>query len=124
MRKYTETHEWIAISGNEGTIGITDFAQNQLGDIVFVDFPAPGKKIRKGESLGLIESVKASSEFYSPVSGTVKSVNSKVSEQPELVNQSPMEDGWLVKLELASTSELSSLLDEAAYEKKASEGGH
>ena len=113
--KYTKDHEWVAVSGDTGTVGITDYAQKELGDIVFVELPEVGQELRSGETLGNIESVKAVSELFSPVSGTVLAVNEALEEQAELVNQDPHGGGWIVKIKLAEPGELDDLMDAAAY---------
>jgi glycine cleavage system H protein len=115
-RRYTKTHEWLAIDGKTATVGITDFAQAQLGDVVFLDMPGPGRKIAKGETFGVIESVKAASDLYAPVAGTVASVNEKLAANPELVNSDPYGDGWILKLEMAGAPP-TDLMDEAEYKK-------
>jgi len=113
-RRYTKTHEWLVAEGKTVTIGITDFAQSQLGDVVFLELPSPGRKLAVRESFGVVESVKAASDLYSPVAGRVAAVNEKLATTPELVNQDPYGDGWLLKVEL--TGDLpSDLLDEAGY---------
>ncbi|MDD2714445.1 MAG: glycine cleavage system protein GcvH [Candidatus Wallbacteria bacterium] len=122
--KFTKTHEWISLKGDTGTVGLTDFAQHELGDIVYVELPQKGKKVKQGETLGMIESVKASSDFFSPASGEVIEVNSSLADAPETVNQSPQNDGWLVKLKLSNQKELDSLLSAGDYEKTAAEGAH
>ena len=120
--KYTSTHEWVQTnSDDELTMGITEHAQELLGDLVFVDLPEVGNKICAGDDLGVVESVKAASDFYAPVSGVVVSVNPKVSEDPALVNQHPYEDGWLVKIKPDSSSELEELLSAEEYKKVAEE---
>ncbi|KAI9911820.1 hypothetical protein PsorP6_009651 [Peronosclerospora sorghi] len=113
--KYTLQHEYVKINGNEGTVGITDFAQNSLGDVVYVDLPAVGDKFKKGEAFGAVESVKAASDLYSPATGTVTAVNENLADEPSLVNEEAMTGGWFIKLELDDTSDLDDLLDEAAY---------
>ena len=117
-RRYTKSHEWLIVDGNTVTVGITDFAQSQLGDVVFLDLPAPGRKLVAGESFGVVESVKAASDLYAPVSGRIAAVNEKLSARPELVNSDPYGDGWILKLELSGELP-SDLLDEAAYKKVA-----
>jgi glycine cleavage system H protein len=120
-RRYTKTHEWVTVDGKTVTVGITDFAQSQLGDVVFLELPSPGRKLALRESFGVVESVKAASDLYSPVAGKVSAVNDKLTSKPELVNSDPYGDGWIMKVEL--TGELpGDLLDEAAY-KKATEAG-
>ena len=112
-RKYTASHEWIVREGETATIGITDFAQAQLGDVVFLELPAPGAKLKPGESFGVIESVKAASDLYAPAAGTVLEVNEKLTKNPELVNSEPYGGGWLLKLQLEGEPE--GLLSESEY---------
>lgn len=112
---FTKEHEWIAVEGDAATVGITDFAQTQLGDVVFVEVPAEGTRLAKGAEAAVVESVKAASDIYSPVSGTVTQGNAKLVDDPELVNSSPEEDGWFFKLTLSDPAELESLMDAAAY---------
>lgn len=114
-RYFTEDHEWIEVDGEVATVGITDYAQEQLGDIVFVEVPAEGKQVAKGDEAAVVESVKAASDVYAPVSGTVVEGNAALEEDPALVNSSPEEDGWFFKLTLADASELEALMDAAAY---------
>jgi glycine cleavage system H protein len=115
-RLYTKTHEWLIVEGKTVTIGITDFAQSQLGDVVFLELPNPGRKLEPGESFGVVESVKAASDLYSPVSCRVTAVNDKLASKPELINSDPYGDGWILKLEL--TGEVpKDLMDEAGYKK-------
>jgi glycine cleavage system H protein len=119
-RRYTKSHEWLTADGKSVTVGITDFAQAQLGDVVFLELPAPGRKLTAGESFGVVESVKAASDLYSPVSGRITAVNDKLAAHPELINSDPYGDGWILQLEL--TGDLpDGLLDEAGY-KKVAEG--
>lgn len=113
--KYSEDHEWVKVDGNTVTIGITDFAQGELGDIVFVELPEEGDEMTKGESFGSVESVKTVSELYAPLNGTITEVNEELEDSPELVNESPFEEAWMVKIELADTSQLDDLLDADAY---------
>ena len=117
-RRYTKSHEWLTLDGKNVTVGITDFAQSQLGDVVFLELPAPGRKLTAGESFGVVESVKAASDLYSPVAGRIIAVNDKLTAHPELVNSDPYGDGWILKLELSGELP-SNLLDEAAYKKVA-----
>ena len=117
-RRYTKSHEWLTVDGKTATVGITDFAQSQLGDVVFLELPAPGRKLTAGESFGVVESVKAASDLYSPVSGRITAVNEKLAAHPELINSDPYGDGWILKLELAGELP-DGLLDEAAYKKVA-----
>jgi glycine cleavage system H protein len=117
-RRYTKSHEWLTAEGKTVTVGITDFAQSQLGDVVFLELPAPGRKLTAGESFGVVESVKAASDLYSPVSGSITAVNDKLAAHPELINSDPYGDGWILKVELAGELP-EGLLDEAAYKKVA-----
>ena len=113
--KYTKDHEWIQIDGDTGIVGITDYAQGELGDIVFVELPSIGKSIKQHESFGTIEAVKAVSDLYAPASGVVLEVNKDLSTTPEVVNKEPYGKGWMVKMTLSNPSELSTLLNAAAY---------
>ena len=115
-RLYTKSHEWLTVDGMSVTVGITDFAQSQLGDVVFLELPKPGRKLDAGESFGVVESVKAASDLYSPVSGRVAAVNEQLAAKPELINSDPYGDGWILKLELAGDLP-TDLMDEAAYKK-------
>ncbi|HKW58167.1 MAG TPA: glycine cleavage system protein GcvH [Candidatus Dormibacteraeota bacterium] len=115
-RRYTKTHEWVTVDGKHATIGITDFAQAQLGDVVFLELPTAGRKLAERETFGVIESVKAASDLYSPVAGRISSVNEKLASQPELINSDPYGEGWILKLELSGDAP-SDLLDEAGYKK-------
>lgn len=115
--KYVETDEWIRVEGTTATIGITDYAQDALNDIVFVEFPEVGATFEKGDSFGVVESVKAASDLHMPVAGTVTEINSALEDDPEVINANPYTDGWLVKITLANVSELDGLMDAAAYEK-------
>jgi glycine cleavage system H protein len=117
-RRYTKSHEWLTAEGKSVTVGITDFAQSQLGDVVFLELPAPGRKLTAGETFGVVESVKAASDLYSPVSGRITAVNEKLAAHPELINSDPYGDGWILKVELAGELP-DGLLDEAAYKKVA-----
>lgn len=113
--KFTKDHEWIRVEGDEGTIGISDYAQNSLGDIVFVELPSAGTTLAKGDEAAVVESVKAASEIYSPVSGEVTAANDGLANDPSLVNTSAMDDGWFYKIKLADASELDGLMDEDQY---------
>lgn len=115
-RYFTEDHEWIDVDGDIGTVGITEYAQEQLGDIVFVDVPEEGKELTKGDEAAVVESVKAASDVYTPVSGTVIEGNAALADTPGLVNEDPEGDGWFFKLTLTDTGELEGLMDESAYE--------
>jgi len=112
---FTKDHEWIAVEGPIGTVGITDYAQEQLGDITFVELPGEGTSVGKGDSVSVVDSVKAASDVYTPVSGEVREVNTALSDKPELVNTRPESEGWLFKVLLSNASELDSLMDEAGY---------
>jgi len=113
---YTKKHEWVKLENGTGTVGISDYAQVQLGDIVYVEFPEVGAELEANEMSGCLESVKAASEVYCPVNGTVSEVNSALEDTPGLVNQSPLTDGWLFKMKVASDVDTSELMDTAAYE--------
>lgn len=114
--KYTKDHEWIRIEGNEAFIGITDFAQGELGDIVFVDIDKNISELIKGESFGTIEAVKTVSDLFAPCSGKVLEINSNLESQPEIINQDPYIQGWIIKIELTSPDELNDLMDSVAYQ--------
>src|ERR1043165_7920319 len=114
---YTADHEWLRIEGDTATIGITDFAQAQLGDVVFVELPKPGRKLKKAEAAAVVESVKAASDVYAPVSGEVIEVNDAVTAEPSLVNSDAAGKAWFFKLKIANKGELGGLMDEAAYAK-------
>ena len=113
--KYTKDHEWILIDGNVGTVGITDFAQGELGDIVFVDIDPNKKELVTGQSFGVVEAVKTVSDLYAPCSGKIIELNKKLSDEPQVVNSDPYGEGWMVKIEISNIEELKSLLDEKAY---------
>jgi len=113
--RYTEDHEYIRVEGATGIVGITNYAQDQLGDIVFVELPAIGKVLKKGDEAAVVESVKAASEIYSPVSGTVTAVNAALADEPGLINTAAESEGWIYKIALDSPAELDALLDDAAY---------
>ncbi|CAD7703623.1 unnamed protein product [Ostreobium quekettii] len=114
--KFAESHEWALADGKNATVGISDHAQAQLGDIVFVELPEVGASVAKGEPFGVVESVKAASDVYSPVSGKVVECNTALTENPGMVNKSPEDDGWLVKVELSNPAEMDGLLDSKAYD--------
>jgi glycine cleavage system H protein len=120
--RYSREHEWVRVEGDTATVGITAFAQEQLGDVVFVELPAKGATVRQQASLGVVESVKAASDVYAPVSGEVLERNVKVIEKPELVNEAPYGDGWMVKVRLADRGELAQLLSPADYRSHIGEG--
>jgi glycine cleavage system H protein len=115
--KYTREHEWARVKGTRVTVGITDFAQDQLGDVVFVELPSVGDEVKKGEAFGVVESTKAVSDLFAPVSGKVVEVNDPLVDAPETINEEPYEDGWLVVIEASDAKELGELLDGAAYRK-------
>ncbi len=115
MRYFTQDHEWIDVDGATGTVGISDYAQSQLGDIVFVETPAEGRTLAKGDDAAVVESVKAASDVYAPVGGTVVEGNPALSEQPDLVNTDPEGEGWFFKLTLSDPGEVEGLMDEDAY---------
>ena len=115
-RYFTEDHEWVDVDGEIGTVGISDYAQSQLGDIVFVDVPEEGKQLAKGDEAAVVESVKAASDVYSPVSGTVIEGNAALADEPALANTDAEEEGWFYRIRLTDTDELEDLMDEAAYE--------
>ena len=119
--RYTKEHEWIKVTGETGTIGITDYAQHELGDVVFVEMPALGTKITSGQVFGTVESVKAVSEIFAPVSGEVTEANAALTSTPETVNNDPHGAGWLIKVKLANPAEVSGLMDAAAYQAFVSE---
>ena len=116
--KYAKSHEWVRVSGEAGTVGITDHAQHELTDIVFVELPAVGRTVKAGEACAVVESVKTASDIYSPVSGEIIEVNPAVVDNPALVNTEPHTGGWLFKLKLAAPAELDALLAPAAYEQQ------
>ena len=115
--KYTKEHEWVLVEGDQGTIGITDHAQNELGDIVFVDLPRTGSTVAKGKTFGSVESVKAVSDIYAPISGEVLAINELLGTAPETLNSDPHGSAWLIKVKLAQPSELNELLAAADYQK-------
>jgi len=115
MLKYTKDHEWLRVDGNVATVGITPYAQERLGDLVFVELPSTGTKLSKGAVAAIVESVKAASEVYAPVGGEVVTVNDKLTGEPGLVNAEPTGNGWLFKMKIADAAELDMLLDEQAY---------
>jgi glycine cleavage system H protein len=114
--RYTKTHEWVKYDGKIATVGITDFAQDQLSDLTYVELPTPGDSFSAQEEVAVVESVKAASDVYAPLSGTITAVNKNLIEKPELINADPYGEGWIFKLQLDDTSELESLLDAAQYE--------
>ncbi|PWN91817.1 glycine cleavage H-protein [Acaromyces ingoldii] len=117
--RFTAEHEWVKFddASNIGTMGITDYAQKSLGDVVYVELPSEGSEVKQGEQIGAVESVKAASDIYSPVTGVIKEVNSKLSDEPGLLNKSPEDNGWLCKIQLSKPAEFEVLLDGEAYKK-------
>jgi glycine cleavage system H protein len=116
-RKYSEEHEWILVDGEIGTVGVTEYAAGELGDVVYVELPEPGSEFNMGDSVGTIESVKAVADLYIPISGEIVEVNQAVADNPELINKDPLDEGWLLKVRLADPGELDRLLSLSAYEK-------
>jgi glycine cleavage system H protein len=123
-RRYTKEHEWVKLDGDIATVGITDFAQSELGDVTYIEMPQVGRQINQGESFGVVESVKAVSDVYAPVSGEIVEVNGALEGQPETVNSSPYEDAWLIKLRVQNPGQLEQLLDAAAYQEHVQATGH
>ena len=115
MLKFTNEHEWLLIEGDIATVGITQYAQEQLGDLVFVELPAPGSGFERGAAAAVVESVKAASEVYAPISGEIMNVNQSIVDDPSLVNSDPMGKGWFFKMKIADPSQIETLMDEAAY---------
>ena len=122
-RHYSKDHEWIEVDGGVGTVGITEYAQEQLGDVVFVELPEGGKVLAKGDEAAVVESVKAASEVYAPVSGEVVEVNGALGDSPGMVNESAESDGWFLKVKLSDAGELGELMDLAAYQKMLADQG-
>jgi glycine cleavage system H protein len=120
--KYSKDHEWIRVEGNRGRVGITHYAQETLGDVVYVDLPQAGDKVKAGESFGTVESVKSVSDLYAPVSGEVVEVNREVMDHPDLINKDPYGSGWLIVIEMSDPGELDNLMDARAYEEMVKEG--
>jgi glycine cleavage system H protein len=114
--KYTKDHEWIRVEGDTGVVGITDYAQGELGDVVFVEVPTVGTRLQQGKQLGTIEAVKTVSDIFAPVSGEIVEINPALKDSPELVNKEPYSGGWMVKMKIENKSELNSLLDTAKYQ--------
>jgi len=120
-RLYTKEHEWVKIDGTNAVVGITDYAQSSLGDIVYVEMPRPGVAVERGKPVGVVESVKAVSDLYSPIAGEILEVNEELDASPALVNEQPYDAGWILRLRPANVSDIESLLDSAAYEKLTAE---
>lgn len=114
--RYSKEHEWVLVEGNIATVGITEFAQEQLGDVVFVELPAVGDKVSKEDAFGVVESVKAVSDVYAPLSGTVLEINDDLPATPEILNEDPYGDGWIIKIELSDATEIEDLMSAAEYE--------
>ncbi|MGB3242733.1 MAG: glycine cleavage system protein GcvH [Candidatus Omnitrophota bacterium] len=121
--KYTKDHEWVKIEGEEAVFGITDYAQSELGDITFVELPESGKEFKQSEAIATVESVKAASDIYAPLSCSVVEANSSLQDIPEAINQSPYKEGWLCRVKISDVSEQDNLMDAAAYEKYLEESG-
>ena len=119
--RYTKDHEWVRVEGGQATVGVTDFAAHQLGDVVFVDLPAVGRAVDQFATFGVVESVKAVSDLFAPLGGEVLEVNPKLAEHPELVNSDPFGEGWMIRLRVADPAQLGELLDPAAYERLVAE---
>lgn len=119
--KYSKEHEWVLVEGNVATVGITDFAQDQLGDIVFVELPAVGDKVSKEDAFGVVESVKAVSDIYAPVTGKVIEINDDLPDNPEILNEDPYGDAWIIKIEMSDPDEIDDLLTSAEYEEYVAE---
>lgn len=113
--RISEDHEWVSVDGDTATVGITDYAQNALGDVVFVELPEVGANFAKGDEVAVVESVKAASEIYAPVTGEIIEVNGALEDAPDKINQSPLDDGWLFRIKLGNAGELDELMDEEAY---------
>ena len=120
--RYTKDHEWVRLEGDTATIGVTDFAAHELGDVVFVDLPEPGRKIEQFGTFGVVESVKAVSDLYAPVSGEVTDVNAALTGQPELVNSDPFGAGWMIRVRVSNAAQVDGLLEPEAYERLIAEG--
>ena len=114
---YTKDHEWVKIDGDQATVGITDFAQQQLGDVVYVELPEKGDKLEFHQSIGVVESVKAVSDVYSPVTGEVSDINEKLNDKPEILNEDPHGDGWIIRIKIEDSSQIEKLMSASDYEK-------
>jgi len=122
--KFSKTHEWVKVENGAGTVGISDYAQSALGDIVFIELPEVGDTLSQGSQLGTIESTKTASELYAPISGEVIEVNSELVNNPQWINESPFEKGWMVKIKVQNSSELDALMDEATYKEYVEKESH
>ncbi len=120
--RYSKEHEWVKVEGGDAVVGITDHAQEQLGDVVYVELPPVGAQVEQFKTFGVVESVKAASDLFSPISGEVVAVNSDLAKAPEKVNEEPYSGGWMIKVRMKNPGELNSLMDSAAYEKEIAEG--
>jgi glycine cleavage system H protein len=114
-RRYSKEHEWVKVEGGRGTVGITDYAQKQLGDVVYVELPEIGEKAVQGKAFGLVEAVKTVADLYAPVSGEILEINHHLSQNPGLLNQSPYDEGWVIKIRMADPAEMDALLDDQGY---------
>lgn len=123
-RRYTRTHEWVQLDGDIATVGVTDYAQNELGEITYAELPEAGTAIAKDESFGVVESVKAASDVYAPVTGEVVEANSAAADSPEVINSSPYSDAWLIKVRVEDTAQVEALMDAEAYEAFVASSGH
>ena len=121
-RKYASSHEWVKMEGDTAVVGISDYAQDALGDIVFVELPVVGMKLEKGQSFGVVESVKAASDVFAPISGEVESINEQLADSPDIVNKAPFTEGWMIKLRPTNTAELDDLMDAQTYKSKIDSG--
>ncbi len=122
--KFAKSHEWVKVEGGIGKVGISEYAQSQLGDIVFIELPDPGDKLTQGSQLGTIESTKAASELFAPISGEVIEVNGELVNNPQWINESPFEKGWIAKIKVKNPAELDNLMDEAAYNEYVEKEAH
>ena len=122
--KYSKEHEWVRVEGNNAVVGISDYAKSQLGDIVFVELPEPGATVTAGKRFSVVESVKAVSDIFSPVSGKVVAVNDGLNDAPEKINQAPYGEGWIAVIEMSDNSQLAELMDDVAYAAQVAKGGH
>ena len=122
--KFTKTHEWLSLNADAGTVGITQHAQEEISDVVFVELPKPGKSVAQGEEIAVVESVKAAFSIYAPVSGTIAEVNETLAKDPGLINRSPLDQGWIVRMKAKNPAESESLMDQGQYDAWVKGGGH
>ena len=122
--KFTKTHEWLSLNADAGTVGITQHAQEEISDVVFVELPKPGKSVAQGEEIAVVESVKAAFSIYAPVSGTIAEVNETLAKDPGLINHSPLDQGWIVRMKAKNPAESESLMDQGQYDAWVKGGGH